>query len=369
MKSKAGIKKYSWLINDNFVIDALNSLEYTFTDYGKQKVSVKITDFAGNTYELLDEFNLLRPLKLATLKKDNHVVTNSLLKVTDSNGNSLINDTYNKEENVYDITDFDIPQTSVTFNANSVRVTDPKYDLINVDWDFDGDGKFEQKGKVVKHDFLEEKKYTVTAHYTFISNEKSDEQYLDETLIFDGKKKEIIPRLKIIPDSEYAPTTVRFDASASETKAGTITKFTYDFGEGKPPVDGDAQMQYRYILGGDYIVKLTVTKDDGTKETIARRLVLKDGSKNVTINTSASSGIIGSGIDFDAAGSAGQITEYAWDFGDNSTSTEPRPTHIYQSAGTFTVSLKVTYLDGTLKDTTKDIVIKDPTATNEPIPQ
>jgi len=50
-------------------------------------------------------------------------------------------------------------------------------------------------------------------------------------LIFDGKKKDIIPRLKIVPESEYAPTVVKFDASASEVKDGSITKFTYDFGE------------------------------------------------------------------------------------------------------------------------------------------
>ena len=73
-------------------------------------------------------------------------------------------------------------------------------------------------------------------------------------------------------------------------------------------------MQYKYNLGGEYIIKLTVTKDDGTKDSIARRLVLKDGSKSVLINSSVSSGFIGRGIDFDAAGSEGQITDYAWDF-------------------------------------------------------
>lgn len=37
---------------------------------------------------------------------------------------------------------------------------------------------------------------------------------------------------------------------------------------------------------------------------------------------------------------------YAWDFGDGSTSTETSPTHIYKSAGNFTVTLVATNADG-----------------------
>jgi hypothetical protein len=70
----------------------------------------------------------------------------------------------------------------------------------------------------MKYDFLEEKKYTVVVHYTFGSNEKNDIQTIDETLIFDGKKRDIVPVLDIVPDSEYAPTKVKFDASASEVR-------------------------------------------------------------------------------------------------------------------------------------------------------
>jgi hypothetical protein len=129
-------------------------------------------DYAGNSFEFVDEFVLMKPLKLVKLIQDNKIVSNSLLKVFDVNGNSLINDTYDNNSGIYNITDLAIPQSGVTFNALSVRVTDPKYDLLEVEWDFDGDGKYEQKGKVVKYNFLEERKYTVVAHYTFSSNEK-----------------------------------------------------------------------------------------------------------------------------------------------------------------------------------------------------
>ena len=178
-------------------------------------------------------------------------------------------------------------------------------------------------------------------------------------LIFDGKKRDIVPQLQITPESDYAPTTVKFDASASEVKNGTISKYTYDFGEGKGTVDGDAQMQYQYLLGGEYTVKLTVTKNDGTKETISKKVVLKDSSRSLQINASVASGFTGRSIDFDAAGSNGQISEYYWNFGDGQSSTDPRATHAFSTAGTYTITLKATYSDGTIKEATKDITIKD----------
>lgn len=39
---------------------------------------------------------------------------------------------------------------------------------------------------------------------------------------------------------------------------------------------------------------------------------------------------------------SGSITNYEWDFGDNNTSTQPNPTHTYQTGGTYTVELTVT---------------------------
>jgi hypothetical protein len=65
------------------------------------------------------------------------------LKVTDSNGASLIDYTYDPESKMYGISGFSIPLSNVAFNTMSVRATDPKYNLIKVEWDFDGDGKYE----------------------------------------------------------------------------------------------------------------------------------------------------------------------------------------------------------------------------------
>ncbi len=54
---------------------------------------------------------------------------------------------------------------------------------------------------------------------------------------------------------------------------------------------------------------------------------------------------------------ANNIQSVLWDFGDSQTSTEPNPTHEYASAGTYTVTLTVTYADNSTQTTTKDIEV------------
>ena len=44
--------------------------------------------------------------------------------------------------------------------------------------------------------------------------------------------------------------------------------------------------------------------------------------------------------------STGEITQWAWTFGDGGTSTERSPSHTYSAAGEYTVSLTVTGPDG-----------------------
>jgi len=69
--------------------------------------------------------------------------------------------------------------------------------------------------------------------YTFLNREKGITIPIEEKIIFEPEKKDIAINLKLTQDSEYAPTIVHVDGSASTPKIGTIIKFIYDFGEGK----------------------------------------------------------------------------------------------------------------------------------------
>lgn len=58
-----------------------------------------------------------------------------------------------------------------------------------------------------------------------------------------------------------------------------------------------------------------------------------------------------------AINNTNNIQSVLWDFGDSQTSTELEPTHIYASAGTYTVTLTVTYNDNSTDTVSKQITI------------
>jgi ABC-type branched-subunit amino acid transport system substrate-binding protein/PKD repeat protein len=84
--------------------------------------------------------------------------------------------------------------------------------------------------------------------------------------------------------------------------------------------------------------------DYSTKETVWN--TIPDGNvPPVAVINGPYSGEETSSISFSSAGSHdpdGNIVEYRWDFGDDQTSTSPNPSHTYEEAGTYTVTLRVT---------------------------
>jgi PKD repeat protein len=60
----------------------------------------------------------------------------------------------------------------------------------------------------------------------------------------------------------------------------------------------------------------------------------------------------------------GTIVDYYWDFGDGSDSTEPNPSHVYNSAGTFNSALTVTDSQGLKNTDTVTINVSQPPLTN-----
>ncbi len=153
--------------------------------------------------------------------------------------------------------------------------------------------------------------------------------------------------------SGVAPVSVSF----SNSSTGTISSYSWSFGDGTTSADRDPT--HVYSVPGTYAVSLTVTGPGGSN-TMARTgfIVVSGLASSIVANLSATrqAGPAPLSVGF-TDGSTGTISGYRWDFGDGSSSTLKNPSHTYASPGVYSVTLTVTGSGGT-KSVTKSGYIK-----------
>jgi PKD repeat protein len=115
---------------------------------------------------------------------------------------------------------------------------------------------------------------------------------------------------------------------------------------------------------GPYLVTLTVTDDDAETASKTQSIFISSqpppNLPPIAIITVPPTGIAGTPVTFSSAGSSdpdGTISSYLWTFGDGSVSAQANPVYTYLSAGTYTVSLRVTDDDGATATETDSIII------------
>ncbi len=203
-------------------------------------------------------------------------------------------------------------------------------------WDF-GDG-FSDTEQNVSHIYESAGNYTVNLT---VSNENGKNS-TSALIIVSEKPVTVVPIANFSTNvSEgYAPLSVQF-TDLSEN----ATDWTWDFGDGTNSTQQNNI--HTYIIAGNYTVNLTVSNENGMNSTSTLIIVsekpsavlpVADFSSNVTIGTVPLS------VQFtDLSENA---TDWTWDFGDGTNSTEQNPMHTYTSAGSYTVNLTVSNADG-----------------------
>ncbi|MDW3214193.1 MAG: PKD domain-containing protein [Ilumatobacteraceae bacterium] len=144
--------------------------------------------------------------------------------------------------------------------------------------------------------------------------------------------------------------TCSFDAGASFDADGTIVRFDWDFGDGTSMPDAGPAPEHVYAAADDFTVTVTVTDDDGLDDDASVTVTTTHDGPNATPVASFTVGCTFLSCTFDAAASSdadGSVVDYTWDFGDGASGANVvDPTHIYASAGDYTVTLTVTDNEG-----------------------
>ncbi len=169
------------------------------------------------------------------------------------------------------------------------------------------------------------------------------------------------------PMSGAAPLAVLFSSAGSSDPEGTTLSYLWEFGDNTSSTLADPSKTYS--TPGTYTATLTVKDAAGFT-----------GSKSVVINATNQSPIssftvqiasnnipLTANLDGSASSDPdGQITGYAWDFGDGTTATGATATHTYTTAGAYTAKLTVKDSFGATGSRTYSISAIDPAALAAP---
>lgn len=131
----------------------------------------------------------------------------------------------------------------------------------------------------------------------------------------------------------FAPLEVNF----ADKSSGNPTSWQWDFGDGD--ISEEQNPNHVYQREGIFSVSLSINAACGTGEFTQTNLinVTKKPEPIADFTANPTAGFAPLDVQFNNI-STGDPTSFAWEFGDNGSSSEEHPEHTYKTAGIFTVS-------------------------------
>jgi PKD repeat protein len=153
---------------------------------------------------------------------------------------------------------------------------------------------------------------------------------------------------------------VQFDGSASVDPDGTVTSYSWNFGDGSTGYDSAAWQ--RYAAAGTYTVTLIVTDDDGASDSISQTIQVGPTNQAPTaaFAFSPTNPAVNGWVQFDGSASAdpdGTIVSHSWSYGDGTTDTGDVVWNRFAAPGTYVVTLTVQDNDGGTDSTSRTIQV------------
>jgi PKD repeat protein len=224
------------------------------------------------------------------------------------------------------------PPLAVAFTDKSTGATPLSYQ-----WTF-GDGGTSTAASP-SHTYSANGAYTVTLTVT---NAFGTDSEAKEELIQVGLGP--VADFTGLPQSGQVPLAVAF----TDKSTGNPATWRWDFGDGVTSTDRNPS--HTYTRAGTFGITLTVTTTFGSSTKVKAGYVSTGMAPTADFTSLARAGGVPLAVKFTDA-SKGGPTSWAWDFGDGGKSTDRNPTHVYTTAGTYTVTLTATNVYGSDSET------------------
>ena len=160
----------------------------------------------------------------------------------------------------------------LTVQLDASASFDPDGDTIVYQWDL-GDGAF-SGGMTTTHTYTTPGQYTIRLTVTDAEGQTNITQ---RTLVVRSTTETPVASFTASPSSGGTPLTVAFNASASSDPNGSIVSYAWSFGDGS---SGTGVMPlHTYAAEGTYNALLTITDDEGLKDSVMMVIVVIDGGQ------------------------------------------------------------------------------------------
>jgi len=174
------------------------------------------------------------------------------------------------------------------------------------------------------------------------------------------------------PAQGPAPLAVSLDAHYSHDDDGSILEYRWDLGD---PADTGTKLEsaitHEFRTPGTYIVKLTVTDNEGAMSDQQVAVVVTNPPPVAEATVNDASPHPGDEVQFDGSASRdpfGNIVGYLWDFGDGETASTAKAPHAYKNGGPYVVTLTVTDDAGLTAQDTVSMNVQPGTSSCTPTP-
>jgi RHS repeat-associated protein len=223
----------------------------------------------------------------------------------------------------------------ITFSASGS--TDPEGGALSYSWDF-GDSAT-ATGLEAVHIYNSPGDYTVTLTVEDHAGLSTTQTRMLSISSASGPVAVLSANGRIVVNE-----SISFDGSESyDQSGGSIVSYVWDFGDGNS--GSGSVVSHFYSHAGVYQLTLTVTDNDGLSSSGVLSLEIGANQPPQALFGYSGQMVEQGVINFNGASSydpEGHPLTYVWDFGDGQTAAIAQPSHSYDAAGDYTVTLTVT---------------------------
>jgi PKD repeat protein len=172
-----------------------------------------------------------------------------------------------------------------------------------------------------------------------------------------SKSIQILP--SPLANFDFNATCLEVPVQFNDLSQGNLISWAWDFNDPGSLLNNSSNQQnpaHLFGQAGDYLVSLFVQNANGCHDTVTRTISI---SPKPAVDFSFNTGCAADTVHFSSSAfvNATSTSSWVWQFGDNSTSVDPDPYHIYTTHGTYNVSLTITTENGCTNVKTRQVQV------------